>query len=514
MKKLFTVGLFFFCLSLTAQTGVFDVSQEVFGPGKDVLITTELQTLIDRCAEAGGGKVYFPAGEYLTGSLVLKSNVYLELGPGATLYGSTDMKDYAASDGQSLIYAKGVDNVGIIGSGTLNGQGDSFWRGKPRPFNRPERFILIVESTNVHFKDIKMLNSPNWNLEVRNCDGVWIDGVTMISERKAPNSDGIDPVSSRNVFISNCYIEVGDDAICPKSQDGVPTENLVVTNCILDSDDAAIKFGTRSEDPIRNCVFSNIIIRNTDYGIAFFAKDGGTFENIRFNNITIETTREAAADATKPSGTYPIFMDLERREGKLGVIRDIYFSDISIDSPSGSCLFLGQPDKPLENINLKNISFVLHERPPFAGKMKPRGVRNLKNKALNDYSDVAANFSFAHVRGLYIDGLSVTDRSAGGKNERRFLWGYDVHDVSLNNLRERLPVANVNLPMLHFVESSDVEVSNSSPRTEGTAFLEIDGEASTGFTLRNNDLRKVVKLLETSNGADVINVDDRQNLRK
>ena len=82
-----------------------------------------------------------------------------------------------------------------------------------------------------------MLNSPNWNLELLNCDWAWIDGVSMISDLNSPNSDGIDPTSSSHVYISNCYFELGDDAICPKSRGTKPTEYVVVENCIIKSKD-------------------------------------------------------------------------------------------------------------------------------------------------------------------------------------------------------------------------------------------------------------------------------------
>ncbi|MEL7162411.1 MAG: glycosyl hydrolase family 28 protein, partial [Bacteroidota bacterium] len=328
----------------TAQRDNFSVKAHLPHTDKTVNGTRVIQQLIDSCHATGGGTVFFAAGDYLTGSLELKENVFLELAAGATLYGSTKITDYPEEKKASLIYANGANNIGIRGPGTINGQGDNFWRGQEHPITRPDRLILIENGKNVRFSDLTILNSPNWNLEVRFCDGVWIEGITMHAERKAPNTDGIDPVSSSNVFISNCYIDVGDDAICPKSRAGIPVENLVVENCVLISDDAAIKLGTRSEDPIRNCLFSNIIIRNSDYGIAFFNKDGGTFENIRFDNIHIETTDDAAADWTKPPGTYPIFVDLEHRPSSkragrpLGKIKNVFFSNITIDAPQGRCL--------------------------------------------------------------------------------------------------------------------------------------------------------------------------------
>ena len=120
---------------------------------------------------------------------------------------------------------------------------------------------------------------------------VFIDGIRILNFLEAPNTDGIYPISSSNVFISNCYIETGDDAICPKSNSTEKAcENLVVTNCVLISDDSAIKFGTRSDGIIRHCVFNNIIIRNSKYGLAFYMKDGGTYEDIQFSNINIETS--------------------------------------------------------------------------------------------------------------------------------------------------------------------------------------------------------------------------------
>ena len=367
---------------------------------------------------------------------------------------------------------------------------------------------MFENCKDVTLKDVRLINSPNWCVDIRFCEWVWIDGITILNERKAPNTDGIDPVSSKNVFISNCYIDTGDDAICPKTRGDRPTENLVVTNCILISDDSAIKFGTRSDAPIRDAVFSNIIIKNTDYGIGFFAKDGGIFENIRFENIHIETTRDAPPDETKPMGTYPIFIDLERRSpsSKLGAIRDIHFSNITINTYEGHCLLLGQPERPLENIRFSNIAYTLQKRGAFEGNKKPRGVRSLVDKAPNDYSDVSAHFSFAHINGLSIEGLRVKDNDPNAQFERRMIWGYDVHNLSIEDFSNELKIVNQELPQVHLKSSSAIEISDSAPVHSASPFLYLEGETDKIVIFNNNfvNIRNLVAYDPTYQGGEIV----------
>ena len=498
--KIFMLTIVLFSWKAYSQNSHYKVNEYIKNTGKSVLITTQLQNLIDQCSKAGGGYIYFPAGEYLTGTIELKDNTYLDLAPGATIFGSSQMIDYPVEgkDRKSLIYSNGANNIGIIGKGTINGQGDLFWRGKSKPITRPDRFVLFESSTNIKIEDVLFINSPNWSIEVRLCDGVWIDGISIINERKSPNTDGIDPVSSKNIFISNCYIETGDDAICPKSIGDIPNENMVVTNCVLISDDSAIKLGTRSETHIRDAVFSNIIIKNTEYGIAFYAKDGGTFENIRFNNIYIQSTIDMQADSTKPMGTYPLFIDLEKRDedSKLGAVKNIFFDNITIDSQDGHCVFFGQPESRLENIQLSNINFTVHERKSYDGSMKPRGVSSLKNKAANDFSDAPSHFTFAHVDGLNIDNLSIHDLSTNPHNERHMIWGYDVNQVTISDFKNDQQVANKKLAQFHFKESTSVEVKSCTPAFSVSSFLSLEGEGSKNVVLHNNNFLKLKNIVE------------------
>lgn len=495
---------------------IYNVKEYITKTGKLNLITDQLQTLVDECSKTGGGYIYFPSGEYLTGTLTLKDNVFLDIAPGATIYGSTDMKDYPVTgkNRKSLIYSDGANNIGIIGKGVINGQGDTFWRDQKGPLIRPDRFLLFENSKNIFIEDIKLTNSPNWNLEVRLCDGVWIEGLSIINDRKSPNTDGIDPVSSKNVFISNCYIDTGDDGICPKSIGDIPNENLTVTNCIIISDDSAIKLGTRSETYIRDAVFSNIVIKNTDYGIAFYAKDGGVFENIRFSNIHIESTYGDNADSTKSSGTYPIFIDLERRNPKtpMGAVRNVVFSNISIDTQDGHCVFLGQPDSKLENIYLSDIQYTVNERRPYKDNYKPRGVKDLKDKAPNDFSHIESYFTFAHIDNLNIDKLTIQDLSDNPNYEKSMIWGYDVHSVVLSNFRNKQTIANKKLPLLYFKESSSVEIKSNSPAPSLSPFLHLEGKNSKNIVTHSNNLLNFNKLFSYSDDFATSELIDINNI--
>ncbi|MEL7163327.1 MAG: hypothetical protein AAFN92_21395, partial [Bacteroidota bacterium] len=179
----------------------------------------------------------------------------------------------------------------------------------------------------------------------------------------------------------------------------------------------------------------------------------------------------------------------------------------------GRCLFLGQPDAPLENIQLHDIDFTLHERKSFAGSKKPRGLRSLTDKAANDFSDVPAHFSFAYVDGLVVDGLDIHDLSTGSANERRMIWGKEVSGLRLQNLRERLVTPNEKLPLVHFEASQDLEITNCSPRTNTVPFLELEGDRTSSVTLRNNDFRKGGKTFTTTDGATTSAVLSTQNIK-
>ena len=98
------------------------------GDGK-TLDSAAINAAIRDCHDAGGGMVYISPGNYLCGTVVLKSNVTLYLEAGATILGSTRISDY---NPKHLIYARNEKNIGLSGPGALQG---SFERQKCQPMN-------------------------------------------------------------------------------------------------------------------------------------------------------------------------------------------------------------------------------------------------------------------------------------------------------------------------------------------------------------------------------------------
>ena len=86
IKCLLVLGLF------AVNVSAMDYSVSDFGARGDgkTVNTRAIQRVIDLCAEKGG-KVIIPQGEFVTGTLFLKSNVTLRLERGAHLLGSTNL---------------------------------------------------------------------------------------------------------------------------------------------------------------------------------------------------------------------------------------------------------------------------------------------------------------------------------------------------------------------------------------------------------------------------------------
>lgn len=337
-----------------------------------------IQAAIDSCSFSGGGRVVIPAGNYVTGTLIMKDNIELHVSGGAVLLGSKNIKDYpnikpkyaslrTNSHVKQLIYAENVKNIKISGFGEINGQGKDFIRlGNDEGVNRPH-MIQFISCYNVSVSDVSLKNSAAWMQHYLACEQVQIRGLKFFNHNNY-NNDGLDVDGCKNVTISDIISDTDDDGITLKSASGRPCENISITNCVVSSHCNAIKMGTESNGGFRNISISNCVVKpsvinnSTFYGqkigisgVSLEIVDGGTMEGIVISGIKIE-------------GTFsPLFIRLANRarpyqEGmgitNVGKLGNVLISDIHISNAKNiACSITGLPDNPVENIVLNNIVF-------------------------------------------------------------------------------------------------------------------------------------------------------------
>ena len=379
MKK---TMLLFLGSMLAASAFAADYHIRDYGAVSDttVLSTRAIQQAIDECSQAGGGRVVVPAGSYKIGTLVLKSHVNLHLEKGATLYGSTDLKDYLEMKPNyvslrtqtttiQLIYADNVDDVCLDGTGTIDGRGSAFkklsWNDEG--ITRPH-LLRFINSRDITVKDITLKNSGCWMQHYLACDRLQIRGIKVFN-RNNFNNDAIDIDGCHDVTLSDMIADSDDDAITLKSTSPRLCENVTISNCVVSSHCNGIKLGTETNGGFRNISISHCIVKPSyDQSTQFFGDslkrgtsaisleivDGGIMENVHVSDIVVDGTES------------PIFIRLGNRargyaEGvpvrRVGHIRNIHLSNISVTNAGRTgCSITGLPGHHVEDVYLSNIT--------------------------------------------------------------------------------------------------------------------------------------------------------------
>ena len=421
------------------------------GDGKTVS-TIALQKAIDAAAERGGGTVIIPAGRFVTGSIRLRSNINLHLEPGATIAGVSDVEAFPKWAAQwegipmhaSLITGEGLENVSITGRGTIDGNGLFWWDlfrqktlGKDNTDKRP-RLVRLIDCRNVLVEGVTLQNSPMWTLNPVACDEVTIRGVIVRNPPDSPNTDGINPDSCRNVHISDCHIDVGDDCITIKSGSEEeprkqlrPCENITITNCTMIHGHGGVVIGSEMSGGVRNIAITNCTFVGTDRGIRIKSRRGrgGAVEDIRVSNIVMDRV------------LCPIVINLFYGCGAWGQskvtdlapqpvtdrtprFRRLRFSNISARGVKYSaCYVLGLPEMYVEDVAFNDIAIYLDPDNTEAGQsaMAPvaenlcrAGVflQNVRGVRLNDvqvFDQLGPAVAVKNGRDVMVDGALVED---------------------------------------------------------------------------------------------------------
>lgn len=363
-----------------------DYKASLFGIHSDgkTLNTRSIQFAIDHISSNGGGRLVFSVGQYLSGSIYMKSNVTLHLEEGATLLGSLNPYDYDKKIWTAFIFAHNQENIGITGKGTIDGQGkyvarnvvdliekgllkDSYKYARPSEANRA-MMLNFRECSNILVRGITFRNSACWNQTYDQCKNLWIDSV-KVDNVAYWNEDGVDLVDCEDAKVTNCYIDAADDGICLKSHDATKAcKNILISNNRIRTSANGIKFGTASKGGFSNIrIINNIVFDTYRSAIALEAVDGGYIENVEIDGLQSINT-----------GNLIFLRTGERIAGKKSRLENIRISNVTADVPltkpdagygyegpeedqprniSPAIIISGVPDALISNISMKNITF-------------------------------------------------------------------------------------------------------------------------------------------------------------
>lgn len=482
------IALSFFLWSSTNSFGQW-IDIRLFGAIGDGKTdnTLAIQRAIDSAA-TGGGTVFFPAGEFMSATLYLRSNVTLHLSGRAVLLGNPDTKQYPYQQSplhfygdewakQALIVCHKQYNVRIEGTGTIDGQGAKFVVNtikKPDRYRDRPYLLWFVDSKNIQVTGVHLQNSAFWMQHYLGCDGVLIDGITVWNHSNK-NNDMMDIDGCRNVTITNVRGDSDDDGITIKSTSPLISENISITNCIVSSHCNAIKFGTESTGGFRNVVVSNCVIRPSAQRTTIYGKadgmgglslelvDGGIMENISINNVVIE------------GAGVPIFIRLGNRARKYmasantpapGRLQHVRLSNITATGADVTgCSITGIAGARVKDIALDHISIEMAGTDSLFNKDMvveekeaeyPEGVMFGKLPAYGFY--------VRHADDIHFSDISIRSRNA---DHRVPVLLDDVTDFSLQSIRAATTPQTPALVYARGCRNGMVSFFPSSPAVKG-----------------------------------------------
>ena len=327
------------------------------------LCTDAFAKAVDALTAKGGGHLVVPRGVWLTGPVVLKSNIDLHLEKGAVILFAADESLYplinTSFEGldtrrcQSPLSARGATNISITGEGVIDGNGQ-YWRpvkkqkvtedhwkrllAQPgsvemkkgywvpsegyakgesganmnvpnakteeewqavKRFLRPV-MISLVECKNVLLQGIIFQNSPAWNLHPLMCENIIIDQVLVRNPAYAQNGDALDLESCKNALIVNSRFDAGDDGICIKS--------------------GKDKDGRRRGIPCENVVVDGCTVFAGHGGFVVGSEMSGGVKNIKVGNCQFVGT--------------DVGLRFKSTRGRGGIVENIFIDGISMSDIS------------------------------------------------------------------------------------------------------------------------------------------------------------------------------------
>lgn len=472
------------------------------------LNTGSINKAIAACSAKGGGVVLIPQGLWLTGPVVMKSNVNLHVSREALLQFTDDKSQYKLVEGnyeghvavrnESPISGTNLTNIAITGEGIVDGHGE-VWRaiskerlteaewkklvasggevsengktwypsasyvkglqtpgagilgqGKTLADNEPMKdffrpnMLVLTNCKKVLLQGVTLQNSPAWDIHTLLCEDLNVQNVRVRNNWNAQNGDGIDVESCKNVLIEGSTFDAGDDGICIKS--GRDEE------------------GRKRGKPTENVVVRNNVVYRAHGGFVIGSEMSGGARNIFVYDCTFIGT--------------DIGLRFKTTRGRGGVV---------------------------ENIFIKNISMraILHEAILFDmyyGGKSPGEDDVVKDEAKIPVTEATPSFRNFYVNNVACNGVEkalmirgLPEMSIKGIHIENSTFqadkGADIiegQDVSLKNVYLQSKDSN---PLINIQNGSNITFDHVTYNNAELLF-KIGGKKSAGIRLLNTDTSK------------------------
>ena len=394
-------------IKFTTKTETCAVSVKDFGAVGDGYHddTVAIQTAVN-CLPTGG-RLYFPEGTYLSGSIAMKSHITLHFAENATLLGSGDHEKYPVIPGavqdivtgepvqtgtwegnsvpmhSALLCAEYAEDITIIGPGTVDGdaQHSRWWVNvKDRVIARP-RLIHFNRCKNVTIHGITAQNAASWQLHPYFSENIDFFDVSVNAPKDSPNTDGLDPEACDNVNIIGCKFSVGDDCIAIKSGKidlakiyEKPADHHTIRNCLMQFGHGALTLGSEIAGGVKNLTVNRCVFNKTDRGLRIKTRrgrgklcviDGVLFENIKMNGVLSPITMNMWYNCCDPDrfseyNTTREKLPVDYRTPFLGkfTFRDMVCENCEVCA----CYCDGLPEMPIDEITVENLKFTYAEQ--------------------------------------------------------------------------------------------------------------------------------------------------------
>ncbi|KAH6810288.1 Pectin lyase-like superfamily protein [Perilla frutescens var. frutescens] len=344
--------------------------------------TAAFRRAVEQLRGSGGAQLNVPRGRWLTGSFNVTSDFTLFLEDGAVILGSQDPEEWPIieplpSYGRgrereggrhiSLIHGNSLRNVVITGNnGTIDGQGkmwwDLWWNRTLK--NTRGHLVELINSHNILISNLTFQNSPFWTIHPVYCSNVVIKDMTILAPLNAPNTDGIDPDSSTNICIEDCYIESGDDLVAVKSgwdQYGIavakPSVNITVRRVSGTTPTCSgIGIGSEMSGGISDVLIEDLHVRDSAAGVRIKTDKGrgGYIANITIRNVVMERVK-VPLRFSRGANDHP---DGHWDPEALPIVRGISISNVISRDSRKAPLLEGIEGAPFLDICIRNVSLL------------------------------------------------------------------------------------------------------------------------------------------------------------